>query len=209
MTRLGDRGARFTTSAPETLSQILANRESALARLKSSLPSLQSHLTELSTSTPDKSRVLYYHGLDGIKQVTYNSLKAKGELFTYELSTMDAFMSHAEAEKLRQRFVDNQVFVRTLTPVTHMDPWTDVTAMVKNWWEIRHLAPLDKPFQFEILIYNDVYAMYRYTGGEAFCVEIHSQELADQQRQLFGYLWSSAPKFQVLNDHGESQLNPG
>lgn len=202
ITRLGDRGARFTALAPDQLDRLLSDQQHELDKLRSSLPALQSQLSSLRGPSP-KSQVLYYHGLDGLKQVTYNSLKARGELLTYELSTMNAFLSKKEAEELRRKFVANKITSRTLTNASHLEAWTDISEMVTKYWDIRHL---DKPFEFEILIYNDVYCMYRYTGKDVFCVEIHSQELADMQRQLFEYLWSGAKKFKVLDDHGSAEL---
>lgn len=207
ITRLGDRGARFTALSPDQLDLLISDREHELDKLKSSLPMLQSQLAELSLKGESpKSQVLYYHGLEGLKQVTYNSLRAKGELLTYELSTMNAFMDQAEAEKLRERFVANQIKIRTLTNASAVEAYTDVSELVEKYWEIRHLDSKDKPFQFEILIYNDVYCMYRYVGKDIFCVEIHSQELADMQRQLFEYLWSGAKKFKILDSHGAAEL---
>jgi predicted transcriptional regulator len=207
ITRLGERGAKYKAITPDQLDLLLSDATHKLDKLKTTLSSLKSQLTELSlsSSTP-KSQVLYYHGLEGLKQVTYNSLKAKGELLTYELSTMNAFLTKKEAEEFRAKFVVNKIFTRTLTNATHLDAWTDVTDMVKNYWEIRQLDPHGNPFQFEILIYNNVYCMYRYTGDEIFCIEIYSQELADMQRQLFEYLWSSAKKFKILDAHGAAKL---
>lgn len=206
VTRLGDRGSHFLATPPNQLSMLLDDRQHHLDQLKQSLPDLQSSLIALAEQDTDSSRVLYYHNLDGIKQVTYNSLKARGELLTYEVGNLDSFLDHAESEKLRERFVENQIHVRTLTNATECEDWTDVTEMVEKYWEMRHLPPRGKPFQFEILIYNDIFCLYRYSGGKAFAVEIHSRELADMQRQLFEYLWSGARKFKVLDSHGSAKL---
>ncbi|MBP9702168.1 hypothetical protein KBD69_00630 [Candidatus Woesebacteria bacterium] len=206
VTRVGERGMRFVATLPDQLEFLLLDREHELEKLRQTFPTLQSELSGISSASP-KSRVLYYHGIDGLKQVTYNSLKAKGELLTYELSTMNAFMDQYEAEKLRQRFVDNRIKIRTLTNATKVDAYTNVTEIVEKYWEIKHLDPNGKPFQFEILIYNDVYCTYKYTGNDIFCVEIHSSELADMQRQLFEYLWSGAVKFTISSSRGAAHLN--
>lgn len=204
ITRLGERGTKFTALSSDQLDLLLSDREHELDKLRVSLPILQSKLTEIIPRGPSpRSEVLYYHGEEGLKQVTYNSIRAKGELLTYELGTMNEFMDKEEAEKLRTRFVENKIHIRTLTSVTHLDPWTDVSEIVRKYCEIRHLG---KSFQFEILIYNDVYCMYRYISDEIFCVEIHSQELADMQRQIFEYLWGSAKKFKILDVHGSATL---
>ena len=207
VTRVGERGMRFVATPPSQLELLLSDKEHDLLRLRQTLPILQSQLSQLSiTESGSKPKVLYYHGLEGLKQVTYNSLRAKGELLTYELETMNAFLSRGWAEDFRRKFVANKIHTRSLVNSTYMAGWTDVTEMVKNYWEMRHLDPHGNPFQFEILIYNNVYCMYRYTGDEIFCVEIYSQELADMQRQLFEYLWGVAKKFKVLDDHGTAQL---
>ena len=207
VTRVGERGMRFVATSPSQLELLLSDREHELIRLRQSLPMLQSQLAQLSaTESGAKPKVLYYHGIEGLKQVTYNSLRARGELLTYELETMNAFLSRGWAEDFRSKFVVNKIHTRSLVNATKMAAWTDVTEMVKHYWEMRHLDPRGNPFQFEILIYNNVYVMYRYTGDDIFCVEIYSQELADMQRLLFEYLWAVAKKFKVLDDHGTAEL---
>jgi hypothetical protein len=208
ITRLGERGTRFSALPPNQLEILLSDREHELARLRQTLPTLESQLVEISNLKQDSKapQVLYYHGIEGLKQVTYNSLRAKGELLSYELETMNSFLSRGWAEDFRKKFVANKIHIRTMVNSTKMAGWTDVTEMVKNYWEMRHVSLVGKPFQFEILIYNDVYCMYRYTGEDIFCVEIHSAELADMQRQLFEIIWSNAKKFKVLDDHGAATL---
>lgn len=206
ITRAGERGLHYLPAPPESLDLYLVEQETKLSQLKRTIPTLKTQLNSHRNTLTPQSQVRYYHGKDGLKQVTYNSLKAKGELLTYELSTMNAFMDQAEAENLRRRFVENQVHIKTLTNATKISAWTDVTTMVEKYWEIRHLDPKDKPFQFEILIYNDIYCMYKYTGSEIFCVEIKNAELASMQRTLFYYLWNLATPLIVTDQHGAAQL---
>lgn len=206
-TAIGERGTIFKATPPSDLELLLLNKENELKKLTHALPRLQVELASLAATVKDEHQINYYHGIEGIKQVTYNSLKTKGELLTYEMASMDAFMEHAEAEKYRQKFVDNKVYIRTLTNSTRINAWTDVTPMVRNYWQVRHLSPINnKPFQFEILIYNNTYAMYRYVSDEIFCIEIENRQLADMQRQIFESLWSNAKELRILNDHGAAQL---
>lgn len=206
ITRAGERGLHYLPSPIESFDLILAEQESKLAQFRRLIPELKDQLGSIQTESKNSSQVRYYHGIDGLKQVTYNSLKANGELLTYELSTMNAFMDQEEAEKLRARFVENKINIKTLTNVTKMSAWTSVTEMVEKYWEIRHLDPKNKPFQFEILIYNDIYCMYKYTGNEIFCIEIKNAELAQMQRTLFYYLWDMAKPLKILDEHGAAKL---
>ena len=204
--RLHERGSRFEASNIKKLEVLAEDRAREAEQLKTGLPILEEQLSGIMRKKRGRSKVLYYKGIDGVKQVTYNSLKARGELLTFEIKDLDAFFSHKEAEKLRLKFVGKRIGIRTLTNLKKIPKWTSVTEMIEKYWEVRHLPESQMKIKFEILIYNDVYVMYRYKGEEVFCVEIYNQELADMQRQLFEYMWKQARRFKVLNKEGEAEL---
>lgn len=204
--RLHERGSRYEASNVKKLEVLAEDKIREAESLKASLPALEEQLGEIVGKRKGESKVLYYKGVDGVKRVTYNSLKAKGELLTMEIKDMDAFFSHKEAESLRQKFVDRKINIRTLTNLKKISSWTSVSEMIEKYWEIRHVPEGQLKIKFEVLIYNNVYVMYRYTGGEIFCVEIYNQELADMQRQIFWYMWEKAKKFKILNMQGEAEL---
>ncbi len=205
--RLHDRGQRYEASHPQKLQLMIDEKESKVERLKKNLPKLTQELEQVLTLTRSDSKVLYYEGIEGLKQVTYNSLKAKGELLTMEVADMNSFFEYEYAEKMRQKFIEREITIRTLTNQKEISAWTEVgTKMVKKYWEIRHLPADQLEIEFEILLYNDVYAMYRYQGEKIFCVEIYSQELAKMQRQIFWYMWQQAQPFEVLNKFGQARL---
>jgi len=79
--RLNERGQRYEAANPKQLAVITGDRELEVKKLKTNLPILEEQLGKLIGCGGGKSKVLYYEGLEGFKQVTWNSLKAKGELF--------------------------------------------------------------------------------------------------------------------------------
>lgn len=203
--KLGDRGKVFEAANVKQLSMLVNQKEFEAQNLKTHLSALEQELEALRRSNRHESKVLFYQGIEGLKQVTWNSLRAKGELSTFEIKDMDAFFDHEYAENLRRKFVERKINIRTLTNAIKIPPWTDVAGAVQLW-EIRHIPEKQLKIKFEILIYNDVYVMYRYRGREVFCVETYNQELADMQRQMFEYVWQKAGKFKVLNKQGEARL---
>ena len=205
--RLHERGSRFEASNPKKISMLVSQKEIEAEKLKQNLPILEEQLLKVGGKDRQKSKVLYYKGLEGLKQVTYNSTKADGELLTMEIQDMNAFFKHEQAEEMRLKFVENKIKIRTLTNATKIDAWTQkATEMVEKYWEIRQIPESQLRIKFEVLIYNDAYVMYRYTDGEIFCVEIYNQELSDMQRQIFEYMWRQANKFKVLNNRGKAVL---
>jgi sugar-specific transcriptional regulator TrmB len=204
---LDSRGQRFEAAGKAQLEAIVAHKEFEAKALKTNIDALEEQLSLLPRSAQTNSKVHYYHGVEGLKQVTWNSLKAKGELLTLEISDMNAFFDKAYAEDMRLRFVENKIKIRTLTNNDKISPWTDVAhEMVEKYWAIRHIPEKHMKINFEILIYNDVYTLYRYQDADIFCVEIYNKELAEMQRQVFEFMWKNAKPFKVLNNRGEAVL---
>jgi hypothetical protein len=111
------------------------------------------------------------------------------------------------AEETRREFAQKQTTIFQLTNLTKILPHTEVTELVEKYWRVRHLNPKDFKIEFEVLIYNDVYALYTYDRGEAFCVEIHNPQLARMQRQLFKFAWKQAKPMKILDSFGAAELD--
>lgn len=200
-------GFKFVASEPVKLELLLAQREGELVALKQSLPQVKSLLEQLMGSNHPDSKVLYYRGKRGLSQVNFNLLKAKDCFCSFEVANAEAYMDHDEAEVLRQELVDAKITARTITNMTHIEAYTDVTRLVKEFWEIRYIDPKEFKIQADVFIYNNVYALCHYLkDGDMFCVEMINQELAMMQKQLFEYLWSRTKPLTIVGDRGEAVL---
>ncbi|MBI3577255.1 hypothetical protein HY086_04420 [Candidatus Gottesmanbacteria bacterium] len=154
---------------------------------------------------PTDQSVITYTGPEGLKQVTLNSLDADHDgLRLFEIKSMEEFVPQQEAEKIRQEFVNRKIYTKELSNVSYLEPWTDVEELVKTYWRFRYIDPKKFEIKTEILIYNDVVAMYDYREG-IFCVEIHNKKLADMQKGLFDYLWNLA-ETPIIGPGGRTSL---
>lgn len=199
-----DSGFKFTASEPSKLELLVAQKEGEVAALHQSLPEVRKILEQQQGSGKPGSIVSYYRGKRGLSQVNWNLLKAKGELLSYEVATADVYMPQREAEKLRREIVRARIKIRTLTNKEHIAPFTEVTQMVKDWWEIRNLTEEELTVKADIFIYNDVYAVCHYLkDNDVFCLEMENTELASMHRQTFNYLWSRAKPMEIIGEHGE------
>jgi predicted transcriptional regulator len=205
--QVDNRGSKFAAVHPESFESMISAERAKLdekqAMLKVLVPELESRMSTLQES----SHVRFYRGLDGLKQVTWNSLKAKGELLTYEIGNLDHFIPQkGQAEDLRQRFLEKKIKIRTLQNQEEMEGWTDVSEMIRKYWEARHISRETLTITSDILIYNNVYTMYRFQDDDIFCVEVYNQQLVDMQRQIFEVLWNMASKYDVLDARGKIKL---
>lgn len=165
------------------------------------------NLAKIWATGQGKSKVLYYTGIEGLEQITWNSTRAKDTLRIYEIGQdMTAFLDPTFSEKIRQELLENQVFTKQLTNKKNILPYTKIGELVKNFWEVRHIDSRELEMQFEGLIYNNVFCLYNFREKDQFCVEIYNEKLAQMQKQLFDFIWAKAKKLTILNDFGEAKL---
>lgn len=204
--KLDGRGLKFETESFGNLELLIKDQENKINSLKNNLPVLNEELIKISSTNQADSKVLYYHGIEGLKQVTWNSLRADGELLIFEIQQMSAFLDFGFCEDVRKEFVQRKINVKELTNEKKISAWTDVKEFPTKYWQSRYVDPKKLKMEFEILIYNNVFAMYNYKEKEIYCVEIYDQYLANMQKQLFNYLWYDAKKMKLLNQNGESSI---
>lgn len=204
---LGERGFIFEASSPEKLGLSLVERSNKLAELEKLLPYLVNELANIRVSKEREARVLYYRGKNGLKQVTWNSLKADKSLMIYEMaSDMSAFVDQSFAEEVRREIVKRRIKVKQITNFKRIPPYTKVVEMIKKYWRPRFIDPKVLKLSYEVLIYNDVVAMYNFRGKNIFCVEVLDKNLAEMQKQLFKFIWEGAKEMKIVNDKGEAVL---
>jgi hypothetical protein len=205
-----ERGLKFAAAQPSKLKQLLHRLEGEVQALGQTLPSVVEKLEQVSGLGVPGSKVLFYRGQSGLSRVNWNLLRARGELLSYEVSTADAYLPQSEAEQLRQEIVNHKLLVRTIMNEDYIKPFTKVTEMVRNWWQIRQVPEPLLAIKADVFIYNDVFAMCHYLGGgDVFCVETYNGHLSHMQRQLFEHMWQGAKPFEILNDQGEARVGTG
>ena len=206
--QLGDWGKKFSANSYRELELLVKEKEYEAQKLKAELPLLFQQMGELWGSGQARSKVKYYSNTDGLEQVTWNSLNAKEPLRIYEVEQdMSVFLDPGFSEKIREELVFNKITTLQLTNKKHIEPYTKIAELVKKFWEVCYLAPKELEIKFEVLIYNDVVAMYNFKGEDKFCVEIYNENLAQMQKQLFDFVWEKARKMKIIGEHGEAKVD--
>lgn len=205
-TKLDDRGMKFGASDPSKLKQIISLKENEISRLKSDLPNVLNQLKQINISTQSNSKVLYYTGIEGLKQVTFNLTKAEKLIRVFEVDHLANFLPEDFSEMIRNKLVESKIKTHDLTNKISFPDFTKVSEMIKSYSEFRHIPKVKLSIDFEILIYNDVYATYTYKENDIFCVEIYNQQLAAMQKQIFDFIWSQASEMIFTSPYGSSKL---
>lgn len=204
---LESKGLRFSATHPNILEQLVNAKEQEVAALQKSLPSLLSQLNQLTNLNMNtQSKVVVYEGVEGLKQVSWNSLQANKTLRVFEKEHISDFLPLDFAEKFREEQVKRQISTLDLSNKSSFAGFTQVKELVKNYSHFRYIDPLKLKIDFEVLLYNDVYATYTYHESEIFCVEIHNSQLAMMQKQLFDFVWHEAKPMKFISDQGATEI---
>ncbi len=197
---------RFKANSYRQLEALIKQKKSEIQTLEDSLPKFFNELADISLNKFHDSQIIRYEGLDGLKQVTWNSTRAIGSLRVFEVANMSAFLDFDFSERVRLEFIRQKLkSSRQLTNLKEIPAWTNISEFV-DIWECRYLDPAEIKTQMEILLYNDVVAMYQYQRQNIFCLEIHDQDLSDTLKQFYDYIWNRSQRMSLLNPRGAVEL---
>lgn len=141
------------------------------------------------------NNLITYSGIEGLLKITKNSLKAEGELLIFETSyaSLNDMFSKGNAELIRSEFIRKRIKIRELTNKIYHENYTDIKEFHEKVMQIRYIDPKKLNIKIETLIYNDVVAIYDLKNID-LCIEVYNRDLANQQRQLFEYIWQKGER---------------
>lgn len=195
--KITKQGKKFRAGPYRQLEMLILEKEQEVDFLKKVSPVVFQQLASLQRDRKEKTKILYYEGLDGLKQITWNTTETKGELFIFEIADMSAFLDYGITEEVRREFVRNQVSIKELTNLQKIPAWTKVEELVEKYWRVRYLDPRELKMEFELVIYNNVYAIYGFQGDDIFGIEIYNDQLARMQKQFFRFMWGKAKPMKI------------
>ncbi len=183
-------------AAPITNLHILINeKEQQLKNLQDELGLIEQVLARNSLSSP-ATRVQFYQGPEGIRQMQWNLFRAKKDIKSVMHRPMHDVTGGAFFKRWGERWnqgdwschilLDDH-FLK-LSNKWHKDNPGNV---VKNHFS-RVIDASVFPIKFEMDIYDDVVAYYNWHEGEVFGIEIHNKDVANAQRIFFDMLWQKA-----------------
>lgn len=192
-------GTTFEALPPENLEFLVSELERKADIVRHNFKQSLHALSQLRSNSPTGSKIIEYHGLDGLKQMNWNLVsKASGHYKVFELSELQShtgFNKHFK-DKLDAIEVKNNLQTYDLTNNPNRS-----SLSIEVVGRVNHFAYIDPAvfsIEFETYIYNNVVALLSYDKDDIFGVEIYNDKLARQQEQLFDLLWSQA-KTLVMN----------
>lgn len=175
---------------------LISQKEQELRSLQENLGLIEQVLARNSLSNPS-TRVQFYSGKSGIKQMQWNQTHAKTEL----LSIMREHINDALGTTFLTRFADainnNDIHVKLIASPQFIEQNQAWYKQEKIPEVIKHLdVRVMDPDVFAIIqntdIWDDVTTYYDWKDGDIYGIEIYNQHIANTQRAFFEMLWEKA-----------------
>lgn len=178
----------------------LDDQVSYLKKLKTDLADLEKNINLASKASPANfTKIRYYKGRSGARQIFWNSLKAKGTAYIYS--------DYGRARYVGKNFYENFVTASKKCDVKekvimNTDPATWQSIKRFNYpsspiarTKVENLRFLDQKYldiKGDTLIYDNIYAQVYLKNVEITGFEIESSQFAETQRSFYKILWHMA-----------------
>lgn len=175
------------------LQVLLSRREQELKDLQQDYDVLERQMTSVGAIQSEATRVQFYEGIDGIKQMLWSQTKAKGETVSILYDNMQHKTNLAFFERWVRKCNDRNLVFRGIIGdhfIRTQQAWygTHSNERLKNWTS-RYVNEKEFPVPYSLVVFDDVVLNYDWNGERMFGIAIQDQKIARLQRQFFELLW--------------------
>ncbi|HEV7453754.1 MAG TPA: helix-turn-helix domain-containing protein [Candidatus Saccharimonadales bacterium] len=174
---------------------LLAQKEQELKSLQDELGLIEQVLARNSLSSP-ATRVQFYHGPAGTKQMFWNETRSKTEVLSVLYQNMQIKTNSTFFERWVALCNERNLTFRSIisdTFIASQEAWYNAhkNERLQNW-EGRYVTAGVFPITHSMVIYDNVVAYYNWKDNEVFGIEIYNQDIGDAQRILFETIWAKS-----------------
>lgn len=173
---------------------LLAKKEQELRELRTGFEDIKDMFTQ--QNQQEATRVQFYNGPEGAKQIFWNETKAKSEVLVILRENMQNRTNSSFFERWVRRCNENGIKFRGIVNdhfIKTQQEWyvTHENERLENW-QVRHLPASTFPINHSTLTYDAVVVHSNWSDGEVFGLEVYNKEIAATQRNYFELLWKLA-----------------
>ncbi|MBU0975574.1 MAG: helix-turn-helix domain-containing protein [Patescibacteria group bacterium] len=195
------RGKKVRSVDHGTLDYLIQDKEKEFITNKEALESLKVFLKSTVRNLPI-TQLRYYKGLDGMKQLIWNTLRAEKGIVGYSVYGRREVVGQGFIEKYvlefkRRNLVDKVLINQKILP-TAKKALREVHQQSTD-----HIRIVPDPKFYisgDTYIYNNIYAVNFWDENEIIGVEIENPEIVKVQKSIFENLWRKAGRLEVQMD---------
>jgi predicted transcriptional regulator len=190
----------------DTIELMVKEKMSSMASLESNFDTFADAVKSISSSFIPGVSVVYYRGVEGIKQMTWHVLRTKGLWRAYSYRFWNDIFGDTFTLRLNKELIERKIKVHDLYSdqyIKYKEKWMKEKkkkpAGEWSFWDARYVSEKLVKIDQNIDIYNDVVAYAYWDGNDIFGVEIQNQRVADMQKQIHDHLWKLGKRIDRLD----------
>ena len=199
----------YAVEPPQKLQDFVKDQEEELKRHKTLLTDVMADLTSAYNLAHNKPGVRFFEGPEGIKEVTFDSLKATGTIYTF--IDMEGIEKYAKkmnadyvAERIKRGIPKKQISLDTPYTRERYKQMPPPSRLL----EVRLIPQALNPFKSGMQIYNDTISYSTLTDEAQIGVIIVDKNIANMHRSLFEYIWNSLTPLQQAPPNAPKEAAP-
>jgi len=194
VTKTGDAGPKivFAPGSPNVLSELLVRKEEEARQGRQQLSDVLDNLKSLYALVQEKPAVRFFEGEEGIRAVLYDSLSAKGEIYTFA----DTEAVEKYAKRLNQDYVKKRIEMKIPKKIIALDtPFAreHYKGKTSPLTQIRLVPKSISPFETGVEIYNTTVSFMTLRDKKMIGVIVEDKSIAQTHKSLFEYIWNTLP----------------
>jgi sugar-specific transcriptional regulator TrmB len=198
-----ENGIYISPKDPSELDYLMKAQKEKVDDMVSAIGSLSDLTKNFDTGNP-KTKVRYYTGQKGLRQMLWNSLKARDGIVGYSEFGRLNIVGEKFYSKYVEEFRIRNLEDRVISNEDCLDYYVKYVLGEDKKHQIDdygiRIIEKDKFYvSGDTSIYNDIYAVSYWSGGEVVGVEIENRELVKLHRSIFEILWEISEDITVYN----------
>lgn len=177
--------------------ELLVSREEEKAKyLRRVLPEISSFMPPQTTLSQPATKVVFYRGVEGIKQMVWNTLRCKDQLVGYTYRYLDEIVGEKFAKDWHEEWIERKLKMRDIYSDAYLESKKKgpIHSFPSPYFDSKYVPSKILDVNHQIDIYNNVVGIYNWYEGEVFGVEIYNEKIATMQKQLFEIVWKIGKK---------------
>lgn len=143
------------------------------------------------------TKILFYKGQEGIRQMVWHTLRAKSEILGFTFRDLTEAVGLKFAQRWHEEFLARGLRMRDIIGDEYLNNQKTAFAYSQEVFQSRYLTSSILSIDHQTDIYDSVVAFYNWHEGEVFGVEIYNERVASMQRQIFEILWGMGEEIKV------------
>lgn len=178
------------------LELLVKNIESKAKTLRDVFPIVSNIISSSKESFQPGTRVIFHRGVDGIKQMVWNTLSTKTEVVGYTYRRLDEIVGKKFSEEWYAEWIRRKLKMRDIYSDEYLKSMKKVVGIKYSpkYFQSRFISSKILSVNHQVDIYDDIVAYYNWFEGEIFGVEISNKKISTMQRQLFEIVWKIGKK---------------